>query len=255
MAAGGRRSARRCSGSPCAPARPWRCRRCWRWPSQASTSGSASPASTWRRPAAAGCCSGPSRSTGASSGPSAPPCWPQADYRAILAEIPALATLVGLAFVGAMLNASGIELATGEPVDLNRDLRGVGIANLLAGLGGGVAGYHVLGGTLLANRLTGARLALDRRRRRAGLRRGAGRRRLGAVGAADRRLRGGAGLPRDRPALPVALGRAAAPAAAGLPARPRASSPSPSPSASSRRSGPACWRRRRSSSSPTRGST
>ena len=79
----------------------------------------------------------------------------QADYRAILAEIPALATLVGLAFVGAMLNASGIELATGEPVDLNRDLRGVGIANLLAGLGGGVTGYHVLGGTLLANRLTG----------------------------------------------------------------------------------------------------
>ena len=80
----------------------------------------------------------------------------EADYRAILPEIPALATLVGLAFVGAMLNASGIELGTGQPVDLNRDLRGVGIANLLAGLGGGVAGYHILGGTLLANRLTGA---------------------------------------------------------------------------------------------------
>ena len=80
----------------------------------------------------------------------------EADYRAILPEIPALATLVGLAFVGAMLNASGIELGTGQPVDLNRDLRGVGVANLLAGLGGGVAGYHILGGTLLANRLTGA---------------------------------------------------------------------------------------------------
>jgi SulP family sulfate permease len=78
-----------------------------------------------------------------------------ADYPAILSQIPALATLVGLAFVGAMLNATGIELATGEPADLNRDLRGVGIANLLAGLGGGITGYHVLGGTLLANRLTG----------------------------------------------------------------------------------------------------
>ena len=64
-------------------------------------------------------------------------------------------------------------------------------------------------------------LALDRRRRRPHLRRGAGRRRLGPLGAAGRRLRRGAGLPRDRPALPVALGRAAAAGAAGLPARPR----------------------------------
>jgi SulP family sulfate permease len=79
----------------------------------------------------------------------------EADYPAILSQLPALATLVGLAFVGAMLNASAIELATGQPADLNRDLRGLGTANLLAGLGGGITGYHVLGGTLLANRLTG----------------------------------------------------------------------------------------------------
>ena len=79
----------------------------------------------------------------------------EADYGALLPAMPALATLVGLAFVGAMLNASGIELGTARPVDLNRDLRGVGVANLLAGLGGGVTGYHVLGCTLLANRLTG----------------------------------------------------------------------------------------------------
>ena len=34
----------------------------------------------------------------------------EADYGALLPAMPALATLVGLAFVGAMLNASGIEL-------------------------------------------------------------------------------------------------------------------------------------------------
>ena len=79
----------------------------------------------------------------------------EADYGALLTAIPALATLVGLAFVGAMLNASAIELGTDHPVDLNRDLRGVGVANLLAGLGGGVTGYHVLGCTLLAHRLIG----------------------------------------------------------------------------------------------------
>ena len=54
-----------------------------------------------------------------------------------------------------MLNASAIELGTDHPADLNRDLRGVGVANLLAGLGGGVTGYHVLGCTLLAHRLIG----------------------------------------------------------------------------------------------------
>ena len=145
----------------------------------------------------------------------------QADYGAILPEIPAIATLVGLAFVGAMLNASGIELGTGQPVDLNRDLRGVGVANLLAGLGGGVAGYHILGGTLLAQPADRRRLALDRRRGRPDLRGGAGRRRLAARGAAGRGLRRGAGVPRHRPALPVALGGAAAPGGAGLPARRR----------------------------------
>lgn len=80
----------------------------------------------------------------------------QADYGAILPEIPALATLVGLGFVAAILNASGIELGTGGPVDLNRDLRGVGIANLVGGVGGAMPGYHSLSTTLLGYRLTGA---------------------------------------------------------------------------------------------------
>jgi sulfate permease, SulP family len=79
----------------------------------------------------------------------------QADYGALVSALPALATVVGLAFVGAMLNASGVELGTGRPVDLNRDLRAVGAGNLVAGLCGGITGYHSLGSTLLANRLVG----------------------------------------------------------------------------------------------------
>lgn len=79
----------------------------------------------------------------------------QADYGALVSVLPALATVLGLGFVGAMLNASAVELGTGRRVDLNRDLRGIGVANLLAGLGGGMTGYHVIGCTLLANRLVG----------------------------------------------------------------------------------------------------
>jgi SulP family sulfate permease len=42
------------------------------------------------------------------------------------------------------VNASGIELATRRDIDLNRELRVVGLANILSGLGGGMVGYHAL---------------------------------------------------------------------------------------------------------------
>lgn len=79
-----------------------------------------------------------------------------ADYRQILMETPALMTLVGLALVGAILNASGIEVGAGAPVDLNRELRAMGAANLLVAGGGGLVGYHVLTDTLLGRRLAGS---------------------------------------------------------------------------------------------------
>ncbi len=77
----------------------------------------------------------------------------QADYAAILAEAPALLTLVGLALVGMILNASGIEVGSGSPVDLDHELRVTGVANLLVAAGGGLVGYHVLAKTLLGRRL------------------------------------------------------------------------------------------------------
>jgi sulfate permease, SulP family len=80
----------------------------------------------------------------------------QADFGEILTQAPAILTLVGLALISAILNASGLELATGERVDIDRDLRTLGVANIVAGGGGGLLGYHVLSVTLLARRLTGA---------------------------------------------------------------------------------------------------
>ncbi len=78
-----------------------------------------------------------------------------ADYREILRETPTLLTLVGLALVGTILNASGIEVGSGAPVDLDRELRVMGAANLLVAGAGGLVGYHVLTDTLLARRLAG----------------------------------------------------------------------------------------------------
>ena len=48
-----------------------------------------------------------------------------------------------------LLNAAGLELATRRDVDLDRELRANGLANILAGLGGGMVGYLSLSRSLL----------------------------------------------------------------------------------------------------------
>jgi SulP family sulfate permease len=79
----------------------------------------------------------------------------RADWGQILVEAPAIVTLVGFCVVEALLTASAIELATGDAVDLDRDARGLGLANMVASLGGGIPGYHVLGETMLGARMLG----------------------------------------------------------------------------------------------------
>ena len=61
--------------------------------------------------------------------------------------------------IAILLNATGIELATGQDADLNRDLKAAGIANLVAGLTGGMVGYHASGESVLIYKM-GARSRL-----------------------------------------------------------------------------------------------
>jgi len=79
-----------------------------------------------------------------------------ADWAAILGQAGNLAILLLLSLVGFLLNASSLELAIRRDVDLNRELRTAGFANLLSGLGGGMAGYHALSLSTLSYRI-GAR--------------------------------------------------------------------------------------------------
>ena len=61
-----------------------------------------------------------------------------------------------IAFVGSLallLNASGLEQATEEEIDLDRELRGNGLANLVAGLFGGANGYLSISGSALSHEL------------------------------------------------------------------------------------------------------
>lgn len=79
------------------------------------------------------------------------------DWRLVLTELPTIGTVVLIAAISTLLAASGIELAVRRDLDLNRELRALGLANLLAGLGGGVPGFHASNDTLLAKEMHAAR--------------------------------------------------------------------------------------------------
>jgi SulP family sulfate permease len=79
-----------------------------------------------------------------------------ANWAAILGQSGNITITLILSVVSLLLNASALELAIRQDVDLNRELRAAGLANLLSGLGGGMVGYHALSLSTLSYRI-GAR--------------------------------------------------------------------------------------------------
>lgn len=77
----------------------------------------------------------------------------EAEWGLVLPQLPTVAAIAGMAIVGSLLYASALEIATGETIDSDRDLRGVGAANMVAALAGGMVGYHHLSPTLFARAL------------------------------------------------------------------------------------------------------
>jgi SulP family sulfate permease len=82
----------------------------------------------------------------------------RADWSAILTQTPNMATVALVGAVALLLNTTGIELAVDRDLDLDRELRASGGANILAGLGGGIVGFHALSLTALAHRSGAGRL-------------------------------------------------------------------------------------------------
>jgi SulP family sulfate permease len=58
-----------------------------------------------------------------------------------------------LSVIGLLLNASALELTVGQDIDLNRELRAAGVANVLAGFAGGMGGYQALSASSLSYRI------------------------------------------------------------------------------------------------------
>ncbi len=75
------------------------------------------------------------------------------DWTAIGRYVPSLLTIPVLAIIGTLMNSTGIELDSRRDLDLDSELRTVGVANLIAGAGGGTPGYHNLSASILASRL------------------------------------------------------------------------------------------------------
>ena len=82
-----------------------------------------------------------------------------ANWIAILGQASNIATILILAVISLLMNASGLELALGKDINLNRELQVAGVANILSGASGGMIGYHVLYQTTLSHRM-GARTRL-----------------------------------------------------------------------------------------------
>ena len=66
------------------------------------------------------------------------------DWGLILTQTGRISTILIVSCISLLINASGLEIVVREEIDLNQELRSVGWANLFAGLGGGIVGFHSL---------------------------------------------------------------------------------------------------------------
>jgi len=67
-----------------------------------------------------------------------------------------IVAVIAVSVIGMLLNLSGLEGEIDRDIDMNSEMKSAGVANLFAGVGGGLIGYTLIGDTSLARQL-GAR--------------------------------------------------------------------------------------------------
>lgn len=88
------------------------------------------------------------------------------DWAAMGAQIPGILTLILFALITVILNIAGLEIAANQELDWNRAFTATGVANVVAGLGGGTAASMIVPASLRSKqfgattRLTGVIAAL-----------------------------------------------------------------------------------------------
>ncbi len=74
------------------------------------------------------------------------------DWTILFQQLPNILTIALLSLVGVILNVNGIELGARQDIDLDQELKVEAAGNILAGLGGGFAGYGTLSLSMLGPR-------------------------------------------------------------------------------------------------------
>jgi SulP family sulfate permease len=77
----------------------------------------------------------------------------QVNWPVIFGQLGSVGTIMAIGVVSLLLNASGLELAAQQDIDLDRELRSAGVANCIAGLVGSPVGFHTLSESALSHKL------------------------------------------------------------------------------------------------------
>lgn len=77
------------------------------------------------------------------------------DWLLIAAQAPEIVTIVIIGVITVSLTVSGLELKTGDEINLDREFRALGLANIASGLTGGVVGWHSPAQSALAHSFGG----------------------------------------------------------------------------------------------------
>ncbi|MFQ5528046.1 MAG: SLC26A/SulP transporter family protein, partial [Thermoanaerobaculia bacterium] len=75
------------------------------------------------------------------------------EWRVLFGEAGSMLAVLLVGMVALLLNATGLELLVHRDIDLDRELRGAGVANIISGLGGGLVGFQTLSLSALGNRM------------------------------------------------------------------------------------------------------
>ncbi len=73
-----------------------------------------------------------------------------ANWSVVFGQYPSIVALLLTSIVSILLNTSALELAADEDIDLNRELRAAGMANVVGGFSGGMIGFQSLSLSSLA---------------------------------------------------------------------------------------------------------
>ena len=74
------------------------------------------------------------------------------NWPAVFAQVGGMATVMLVASTGLLLNVTRLEVTAKHDLDVDRDLRALGIGNLISGIAGGLPGFHSTTASLVTHR-------------------------------------------------------------------------------------------------------